>query len=329
MATKIRLGLIGLGNQGQEYLRAMDCCRHTEIVAGYDLSQAALDKTRREYPDLILAQCLGQLKALHLDGLVAALPHHCYEGIWAELLDFNCPILKEKPLGRTIREAQQFISAAKQQGCPIQTAIQRRQHPSYICLAERLKGQSIRELSVHMHLGFNPDTGASDSWRSQRPTAGGGALLDSGYHLVDLVHFLMGQFELVNACLWDGEKLIQAESDTVETEAVLLGRQGSAWVRIESKLSGEKCADSKTGYKKSEAADVLTTENRYFANREGVWENGELILACERGWEKAIAKQLDDFADNITDKRWNSRIIWEQLPAMQMIDRAYGLVYTA
>lgn len=329
MVTKMRLGLIGLGNQGQEYLLAKDYCQHAEIVAGFDNSQIIQQKIHAQYPALILAESIGQLKTLQLDGLIVALPHHCYDGIWQELLDFKRPILKEKPLGRTIREAQQFISAAKQQGCPIQTAIQRRQHPSYIHLAERLKGQSITELSVHMHLGFNPDAEASKTWRSQRPTAGGGALLDSGYHLVDLVHFLMGQFELINACLWDGEKLIQAESDTIETEAVLLGRQGSTWVKIESKLSGEPCADSKTGYKKSEAVAVLTTENRYLANREGVWGNGLQILQCQRDWEKTIAQQLDHFANNITHKNWNSRIIWEQLPAMHMIDRAYSLVYTA
>ncbi|MFI3135363.1 MAG: Gfo/Idh/MocA family oxidoreductase [Methylococcaceae bacterium] len=327
MDTKIRLGLIGMGNQGEEYLRAQKYCEHVEIVAGYDTEPTIREKVSSEYPSIAVVESLDQLQAQRLDGLILALPHHCYEDIWSNLLAFKCPMLKEKPLGRNIREAQQFINTAKKQGCPIQTAIQRRQHPSYVHLAEHLKDQPIIELRAHLHLGFHLES--PNTWRSERQTSGGGALLDCGYHLIDLVHYLIGQFELINACLWDGNELIQAESNRVESEAILLGRQGSTWIKIESKLSGEKCTDSKTGYKKSEAIEILTTKNSYLANREGVWENGQSIFQCQRDWEKAIAKQMEEFAGNIGNNRWNNRIIWEQLPTMKMIERAYGLVFTA
>jgi hypothetical protein len=42
-----------------------------------------------------------------------------------------------------------------------------------------------------------------------------------------------------------------------------------------------------------------------------------------------MAKQMDEFANNIMRKHWNNRIIWDQLPAMQMIERAYSLIFTA
>ncbi|MEI6706067.1 MAG: Gfo/Idh/MocA family oxidoreductase [Methylococcales bacterium] len=329
MDTKIRLGLVGMGNQGQEYLRAEKYCQQVKIIAAYDTSPTIQQKISSNYPDITIVESLVQLQAQRLDGLILALPHHCYDEIWQELLAFNCPLLKEKPLGRNIKEAQHFINTAKEQGCPIQTAIQRRQHPSYIFLKDQLKNQTITELRAHLHLGFAIELDSPNTWRSDRKTSGGGALLDSGYHLIDLTHYLIGQFELINACLWDGDKLIQAESDSVESEAILLGRQGSTWVKIESKVSGEACANSKTGYKKSEAIEIVTTENSYLANREGVWKNNQPIFHCQRDWEKAIAQQIDDFANNITHNHWNNRIIWDQLPAMQMIERAYSLVFTA
>jgi predicted dehydrogenase len=329
MDTRIRLGLVGMGNQGEEYLRAQQHCKQVEIIAGYDNSVDIQQKIRANYPYIQLVESLEQLQAQPLDGLILALPHHCYEAIWNDLLAFNIPMLKEKPLGRDIKEARFFVDTAKEKGCPIQTAIQRRQHPSYIHLAEQLKDQAVTELRAHLHLGFRVEHASPSTWRSDRKTSGGGALLDSGYHLIDLVHYLIGQFELINACLWDGDTLIQAESNHVESEAILLGRQGSTWVKIESKLSGEQCPDSKTGYKKSEAVEILTTEHSYFANREGVWKNGYAIFECPRDWEDAMAKQMDEFANNIMRKHWNNRIIWDQLPAMQMIERAYSLIFTA
>ena len=327
MGTKVKLGLIGLGNQGKEYLQAITLSKQAEIVAAYDQSPDTQKTVQSQYPNLCVTESLQQLQAQHLDGLILALPHDCYEPIWSQLLNFKLPMLKEKPLGRDISEAQHFIEQARQQACPIQTAIQRRQHPTYIRLAEEIKGQAIIEIDAHMHLGFSPES--NTGWRANRQKAGGGALLDSGYHLVDLVLFLIGQFELVNACLWHEDQLMKAASELIETEAVLLGRQNSTWVKIDSRLSGQPCANSKTGYQKSEGVHILTTTDHYYADRSILKKNDVVLLESQRDWTIAISRQLDQFADNITQNRWNQRIIWEQLPAMQLIDRAYSLVFTA
>ena len=85
MATKARLGLVGLGNQGQEYLQAMGYCERAEIVAGFDINPATQEKIRSHYPGLFLAESVAQLQPLGLDGLIAALPHHCYDTVWPEL----------------------------------------------------------------------------------------------------------------------------------------------------------------------------------------------------------------------------------------------------
>lgn len=326
MVTRVRLGLVGIGNQGEEYLRAQQYCELAEIVTGFDVS--VRERIRSEYGAIELVGCLEELRSQNLDGLILALPHDCYSELWSDLLAFRCPMLKEKPLGRNIKEAWHFVNTARENGCAIQTAIQRRQHPSYVCLAEALKGQAILEVRAHLHLGFAVGADSSYSWRSDRTKAGGGALLDSGYHLVDLVHYLIGQFELINACLWDGDSLIQAESEQVESEAILLGRQGSIWVKVESNVSGEKDVNSKTGFKKSEGVEVLTREHFYSANREGVFRDGVCIFECQKDWEKAIATQMDEFSKHIQRNSWNNRLIWEQLPAMQVIEKAYNLVFT-
>ena len=154
-----------MGNQGIEYLRAQKDCERAAAVAGFDSNAVICEKVRREYPSVVVAGCLDELKSQSLDGLILALPHHCYEETWDDLLAFGCPMLKEKPLGRNIKEAQSFVGKAKDQGCAIQTAIQRRQHPSYIRLAEELKNQTLLEVRAHLHLGFGV-VGVSDSWRT-------------------------------------------------------------------------------------------------------------------------------------------------------------------
>lgn len=89
MDTKIRLGLVGMGNQGQEYLRAEKDCQQVKIIAGYDTNPAIQQKISSNYPDITVVESLDQLQTQHLEGLILALPHHCYDEIWQNLLAFN------------------------------------------------------------------------------------------------------------------------------------------------------------------------------------------------------------------------------------------------
>lgn len=322
----IRLALVGLGNQGQEHLAAARLSNQVIFTAGVDPAPTSREAAARNWPgeSMVLGRELGALADLDLDGLVLALPHHCYEPIWDQLLSFGLPLLKEKPLGRNYDEAFSLLTRAQSAGCPLQTAIQRRHHPSYKSLKALLDAGEARieELHAHLHLGFAETTGGDDSWRGDRRTAGGGALLDAGYHLVDLIHYLAGPFELVSASLWcDG---LPAEQDDIDDRAWVTGRSEHCWVMLDSWRSGD--ADPFTATpRKSEGVLLKTSKGIWRANREGVWHDGERLTTSARDWQNAMADQLDQFAFNIRAGSWHQTAIWDQLPAMQVIDEAYRL----
>lgn len=321
---KLRLALIGLGKQGMEHLNAVGLCERVAFVAGVDPDVGTRDRVGRAHPGMALFADVSMLDASELDGLVLALPHHCYAESWDALIAMGLPMLKEKPLGRSFDEALTLIERARMAGCPVQTAIQRRHHPSYRELKRRLAEEKlrIREVHAHMHLGFAGTTGGELSWRNDRHTAGGGALLDAGYHLVNLLHFLFGPFDLVSASLWKGG--LPVGEQEVDERAWLVGRAEGGWVMLDSWLAGE--TDPATGKPlKSERIVLLTDGGTWEANREGVWRQGDPISTSSREWHKAMAEQLDDFASHIRDGQWHDELIWDQLPAMRVIDEAYRL----
>lgn len=330
MSTLIRkrLALIGLGNQGQEHLKAVALSEEVELVAGVDLNSGMHEQVESRYAQLNLAlhDKIDALQQYQLDGLILALPHHCYVDVWQDILALGLPMLKEKPLGRTLDEARGFLAQARNCGCPLQTAIQRRHHPSYQALKQQLieHEASVREVHAHLHLGFSP-LGEDDSWRSRQSMAGGGVLLDSGYHLVDLLHYLVGPFDLVAASLWRNGRALNTQQ--IEDEAHVIGRSEQAWVMLESMLTGVRDANSGSGYRKSEGVSVLTDNGLFFADRQGVYLDGVLIANYAKEWNAAMASQLDQFARNIHSGSWNDSNIWDQLPAMQLIDQAYKLAY--
>jgi predicted dehydrogenase len=311
---KVRLGLVGLSKQGREHLEAAAACSSACFVAGCDSDEAIRAGCSAAFPQLSChAGIASMLQAEPVEGLVLALPHHVYAEIWPEVTASGLPVLKEKPLGRTLREALTFLDLGSRPGVHLRTGIQRRRHPSYARLKQELSGSDVRAVEAVLHLGFNPDE-RPRGWRGEPAKAGGGALLDCGYHMIDLAVFLVGPFEVVSANLWFLGR--PAVPEMLETEANLLGRAGKAWVRVESRVGGER---------KKEEVRVATAGEVYRADRESVWRDGVEVFRGPVTWAQALAAQLDAFAEDIRRGRFDEPEVWEQGPVMRIIENVYAL----
>lgn len=327
-----RIGIIGLGNQGLEHLQGSQQCNDVTIVAGFDPSERAVKQCLKHYPELHIASSIDELlnKKSGLEGIIVALPHHEYERVLPSLFETGLPILKEKPLARTVDEARYFISQAKKHGCLLQTAIQRRTHPSYKALKQHIKTQQILEIQLTMNLGFKRSD--TDTWRADKTKSGGGALLDSGYHMVDLALFLMGDFDLISSTIFRDEK--PCHSSKIDDAFHLSGRQGETWLNISCRTFNDPDQESPQGYEKFEQTKVITNNGIYTANRIGLWfqdnatGNDIMIYACDKNWEIAMADQLTEFANQIDNKiTINPNTLWEQHPAQHIIQTAYQMAF--
>jgi predicted dehydrogenase len=312
------LGLVGLANQGKEHLNAMPRCTRARFVAVCDSNEALRAEVTAAHPSLRAYATVEELVAdPEVRGIVLALPHHVYPTCWGVLASSGKHLLKEKPLGRTLDEARLFVEEMARGGALFLTAIQRREHPSYVRLREllselRQQGARVHGLEASLFLGFPPGRGAQ-GWRGAFDSAGGGVLLDAGYHLVDLAHFLLGSLDLLAASLWCGVE--PARPEDLEDAAVIHARGGDAWVRLAFGVGGVK----------QERVVLDTSLGMLEADREGVWRDGHEVFRCARDWQQAMADQLDHFADAVQRGERNEPVVWDQLPAMAFIERAYGL----
>lgn len=323
----LRLAMVGLGNQGQEHLLGMAASRHTRFVAGVDASPKQQEKTRSSYPDMEVFSSIEELAAnsqkLQLDALVLCLPHHCYAQIWPVVTSMQLPVLKEKPLARTLDEARLLQEQLGHKR--LKTAIQRRHHPSYQHLKQLLLSDAANILEVHtwLHLGRESGNEIKGDWRSNQSQSGGGILLDAGYHLVDLLHFYLGSIELISCTLWrDGKRCHAGE---IDDSAQLLGRNEHCWFSLDACLGGEPDAQGKL--QKSEGIRIQTDQGLYFANRNLVEKNGQPVWQGERDWLQAMSLQLDSFANDIRNNHWHTSTYWDHIPAMKLIETAYQKAY--
>ena len=99
-------------------------------------------------------------------------------------------ILCEKPLTRTLREAENAVAHCRRQGVILQEGYMMKFHGAHVKMKELIeRGRLGRVVSIRAQLScwYPPMSGA---WRQDPGTGGGGALMDMATHLYDLlVHF--------------------------------------------------------------------------------------------------------------------------------------------
>jgi len=106
----------------------------------------------------------------------------------------------EKPLGRTLADAQAIAQSAHRSSSLTHTALMMRYIPAVRQMKSVLENGGLGDIyHFHAHLYhssyLNPQKPMS--WRLRHADSGGGALADLGVHLLDLVRFLLGEVSWV------------------------------------------------------------------------------------------------------------------------------------
>lgn len=108
----------------------------------------------------------------------------------------------DKPLARNITEAEEICEATRRGGQTHQMAFNYRFIPAIMrakeLMDEGFLGDPLCFRALYLHAGY-VDRERPMSWRLDAKRSGGGALLDLGSHIIDLVRHLTGDFRRVRA----------------------------------------------------------------------------------------------------------------------------------
>lgn len=189
------IAIIGLGQQTQqEIIPALLQCKDLfSVVAICDpqIDQISLvhplfpeSKIYTNYIDLLNGE-------RRIDNIVISVPHIHYFEIVKESLIRGIDIFKEKPLSHNIVEAKELYKLSEKKRLSIFTITKRNYYQSYKEGHEYLKriGKIYQYIAKHFVTGGNIHYG----WRSTFKDAGGGVLINLGYHLIDILIQYFGE----------------------------------------------------------------------------------------------------------------------------------------
>lgn len=299
MSVLKRAAVVGLGGQAtKDHLPALADCQFAELVAVCDIdpgqttAQAELNGVPG-YTDLTRL-----LQEVRPELVIAAVPHHAGRGVIEACARYGVHVMKEKPFATTPAEARDLVALCEKAGIELMVTVQRRFHPVYTAALQLLEQIGQPYLVEGRYTFHCPDPSAG--WRGQLALAGGGALADMGYHLIDLLIWYLG---LPDRVLADTSAAASPEADYDAEDTALVH------LAYDSGLYGSLLISRSNG-PKNERLTIVGPRGAVVVERGSVSRldpSGALVerLIREPAWPAAAAAQIDCFCRVLDGQRAN------------------------
>lgn len=314
--------LIGLGKQSTEdHLPAIINSSKHKLLAVCDTNAEILNKISKEYnvPGFLTVDDL--LKNIKADLAILALPHNAYYPVIKKLAQHKINIIKEKPFATSINEALKIHNVIMKNKVFLGITLQRRFNPIFQEFL-KFKDKVGKIYSIEGRYTMNIKN-LGDGWRASKKIAKGGALIDMGYHFIDLLVWYMGMPQTITAKLSRGNRLKQLYD--VEDTATLLFDYTSK--KAEEKTIGNFII-SRAYPKKEEKISFYGTDGIIDLHKEHITLldiNGIEIETFSKT-EKAssiLSSQLDFFSKIITGESKERYSYVDQFKHVSIIEAAY------
>ncbi|CAL9358128.1 Putative UDP-kanosamine synthase oxidoreductase subunit [Streptomyces sp. enrichment culture] len=198
---------------------------------------------------LSVLAAVADLDPAEVDLAVVAVPNHLHCAVACELLTKGIPVFLEKPVCLTSEEAERLAAAERAGGTVLLAGSAARHRADVRGLyraAERLGEVRHIELAWVRARGV-PDRGG---WFTQRSLAGGGALVDLGWHLLDIAVPLLGTAAFRHAI------------GTVSADFITQASSRAAWRDDDNDAEGDGGAAGGTDVEDTARGFLVTDDGR-------------------------------------------------------------------
>lgn len=315
---KLRVGIVGLGKRTTSvYIPVIKTFKNLEICGVVDTNSEVSKRIGKEMGVTIYTDVDTLLLEGKPDFIIVAVPHSEYLSILKKAAKSGVHVLKEKPLSMNVIEGKEICKVLQDGNINAMLTLQRRFNPSYNKFKEalpKLKNIFFFEAKYSISIS-NPHEG----WRGKRATAGGGCILDMGYHMVDLLIWYFGLPSSVIAEFSSRAKQ-NVKYDAEDTAAILVKYKKQ---NIYGSIIVSRVIPPKTEYLKvvsSTGVIELLDGVFYRYNSEG-----KLIEKFEHKLSKEdiTKKQINYFVEMFKGKKKKYSEIEQHMQQMAFIESCY------
>jgi predicted dehydrogenase len=321
----VRIGIIGTGAISQVVHVPIFAEREdVDLVAlaDHDKHKAQALSRRFEIPLVLGAEAL--MTHDDIDAVVICTPNHLHEDMAIAALEAGKHVFVERPLATTSAGAARVIEVAERTGRVLVVGMPHRYRPGVVALRSFIAGGELGDVyAVRGSWMTRPVPSSRPSWRQDKASAGGGALVDLGVPALDLCLWLI-DFPAIKRV-----SCVTAPRDGAVEDAATLMAETADGVAITLEVSNK----------------LFAGEDRYYARVMGTEGSGSLPplevfkqlggrplevtprqprpSGGENPYTNAYRRQLDDFVQIVTGRR-EPEPQHTQVALMALVEAAYA-----
>lgn len=191
----IRIGLIGCGGISHAHARGYQNLTDLfQVTATCDVMEDnAAERGQQLGAKRIYTNYGRMLKEADIDAVDICLPHDLHAEVSIAASEAGKHVIVEKPIAITLAEADSMIDAARKAGAILMVALNQRYDPAHEHIKQMIdEGVLGRILCIRIDHNQNVSL-PEGHWIRSRARLGGGVLIGSGIHRVDLLRWFGGE----------------------------------------------------------------------------------------------------------------------------------------
>lgn len=318
---ELNVAVIGCGNMGAMHLARWSELSGARVAAVCDADAARATQAAAQFGVEAHTDWRALAHSPEIDVVDVCAPPDLHAPVAIAALDAGKHVLCEKPLARTAAEARAIVEAADRSGRKLMTAFCHRFHPPILFAKELIDNDDIGRVVMFRSRFSGAIPGLEETWFSDPTVSGGGALLDTAVHSIDLFRYLVDEVALATGRLATiNPKLKVDDSATV----VLQGRNGALGV-VEASWStpGGRNVVEIYGTAGACLVDYDTNQVRFKSADMPVWDTREI-----EGPDR-FQREILHFADAVRGLQPLMADGRDGLRALEVIEQVYAAAASA
>lgn len=313
----IRIGIVGCGQMGEWHFSSYRKNPKVKLTAFVDTDLRKAELFARKIGAKAYSSTDEMLKHEELDGASICTIPATHKDIALDLLGAGINVLCEKPLAISVVQARDMVKTANEKRLLLFTAYKFRFFEEVSKAKELITSGNLGKI-ISFRLMFGGDMDMSGTWYANPEVSGGGVIIDTASHALDLTSYLFGEVESIKTKVNKQQNI--AVEDTANLE-LTLKNYGHGMIDISWSLPVPALS----------YLEIFGTEGAALLDFKGIsyrlktW--GEWKRIENKGNPKqAFSQQIENFVNAMTGAV--SKIIANEdgLKTQQLIEMAYNSI---
>ena len=213
MIKKINISIVGTGLMGLQHIKAIIKSQKATLHSIVDISKNATTLSKK-YKVPLYSNVEELLSSKNLDAVIVATPNQSHETHTVSFLKKKIPVLLEKPISDNIKSAKKIINSSKKNKTPLLIGYHRRHNLIVSKVKNIIRSGKLGNIIsanvmcwIYKHKHYY-----KEKWRT---SIGGGPLGINLVHDIDMICYLLGPIQFVQAFTTNKTRKFQVEDTAI------------------------------------------------------------------------------------------------------------------